>query len=174
MPVMVWSHRRHRHAHLAFVPLMALGPLPLIALAGAGLLGIVLVFTAVVTVLAMALSAAVAVGVLAAMGVGTYQLARHAVPWLMGTGTCSGGPRRVLGKARGGRKGRPAFTVETPVDALRRRYAAGEIGQTEFRRGLIELVKERYVSGDLTIDEYESRVRHIMQDPALRPPTSPV
>ena len=44
------------------------------------------------------------------------------------------------------------------------------IGQTEFRRGLIELLKERYVRGDLTMAEYESRVRHILLDPALRPP----
>ena len=167
MPVMVWSHRRHHHAHPAFLPLMALGPLPLIALAAAGMLGIVLVFTVVVTVLAMALSAAVAVGVLGATGFGAYQLTRHAVPWLLGAGTDTS--PRALPSARK-RKAREAFTVETPVDALRRRFAAGEIGQTEFRRGLMELVKERYVRGDLTIDEYESRVRHIMQDPALRPP----
>ena len=61
---------------------------------------------------------------------------------------------------------------ESPVDVLRLRYAAGEIGQTAFRAQLTDLLKERYVRGDLTLAEFESRVRQLYQDPALRPPAA--
>ncbi len=167
MPAIAWSYRRRYHAHTPFLPLMALGPLPLIGLAAAGVVGISLAFAVVVTVLAMLLSAVVAVGVLGTLGFGAYQLARHTMPLLAGPGRRTS--RRAVDGA-GTQSSRKRFTVETPVDALRRRYAAGEIGQTQFRRALVELVKERYVRGDLTLDEYESRVRHIYLDPALRPP----
>jgi hypothetical protein len=167
MRAMVWSHRRHYHVQRAALPFLFLAPLPVLGLMVAGVVGISLAFAVVVTVLAMLLSAAVAVATLGALGYGVWKLVQYTTPLLTGTGADA--PARRLHPG-GIPAGRQRFTVETPVDALRRRYAAGEIGQSEFKRGLVELVKERYVRGDLTLDEYEARVRHIYQDPALRSP----
>jgi hypothetical protein len=141
---------------------------PMLAL-GVGVAGIVIFsigIAVVATVAAVALSLAVTAGVFGALGFVLWQVARHTVPGL-GKG---GPPRRRKGSQR--REDTASWTGESPVDVLRRRYAAGEIGQTAFRAQLTDLLKERYVRGDLTLAEFESRVRQIYQDPALRPPAA--
>jgi hypothetical protein len=115
--------------------------------------------TAVVAIVALLLSAIVVASMMGLAVVGAAHVARR-----------FGGrpPRRQRGH-----RALPAVesAPELPIDTLRRRYAAGEIGQTEFRRGLVELLKARYVRGDLTMAEFESRVRHVLLDPALQPPS---
>lgn len=167
MRAMVWGHRRHTYTHNMMRSVVVLGPLPLLAVMLAGVVGLSLAFAVAVTVLAMMVGAAVVVGTLGVVGYGTWKLVQHTTPLLAGHEAPMIRQRKLRLRAIAGQ-----FTVDTPVDALRRRFAAGEIGQHEFRRGLVELVKARYVRGDLTLDEFESRVRHIYQDPALFPPTS--
>ena len=117
---------------------------------------------------ALVFSAALVAGIFGAIGFVTWQIARHAVPGL----AAHRSSLPTLGKRpRKGDAG-SAYTVESPVDLLRRRYASGDIGQTVFRQQLTDLLKERYVRGDLTLAEFESRVRHLYQDPALRPPAA--
>jgi uncharacterized membrane protein len=120
-----------------------------------------------VTVAAIAFSAALTVGIFGALGFVAWQVVRHSVPGLAGRTASRKRERRA-----GHRDAREDVVVETPVDVLRRRYASGEIGQTAFRQQLTDLLKERYVRGDLTLAEFESRVRHLYQDPALRPPAA--
>ena len=141
---------------------------PVLAL-GVGVAGIVIFsigLAVVATVAAVALSLAVTAGVFGALGFVLWQVARHAVPGLAGARP----PRRRKGSK--GRDSAVQWVGESPVDVLRRRYAAGEIGQTAFRGQLTDLLKERYVRGDLTLAEFESRVRQLYQDPALRPPAA--
>jgi uncharacterized membrane protein len=165
MSVLAFNHHRRHRPHLVFAPFLFLGPLPLIAFGVAGLVGVSMVFALAMLLVGVVFSAAIAAAVLGAMGFVAWQLARFVVPRLAGVETH---PRRMRGGAAHATQRRVA--VETPVDALRRRYAAGEIGQAAFRRGLVDLLKERYVRGDLTLDEFESRVRHVYQDPALGSP----
>ena len=117
---------------------------------------------------ALVFSAALAAGIFGALGFVTWQIVRHTVPGLAGQRRA----QRKLDK-RSRKSDAPVIsTVESPLDVLRRRYAAGEIGQTAFRQQLTDLLKERYVRGDLTLAEFEARVRHLYQDPALRPPAA--
>ncbi len=51
--------------------------------------------------------------------------------------------------------------------ALRRRYLAGEIEYREFRTSMLALLKERCVSGDLALPEYEQAVARLLE-PARR------
>jgi hypothetical protein len=142
---------------------------PIFAL-GIGTAGIVVFsvgLAVVVTIAALALSAVLTAGVFGALGFAVWQLVRHAVPGLAGRTE----PRKRK-KRSGPRDDRDKVIELSPVDVLRRRYAAGEIGQTAFRQQLTDLLKERYVRGDLTLAEFENRVRHLYQDPALRPPAA--
>jgi len=124
-------------------------------------LGVALVATAAALLFAFALVG----GLFGMLGFVGWQILRHTVPGLH--------QRRGAGKRSMHARRHEALTfvsADTPVDTLRRRYAAGEIGQTAFRRQLTDLLKERYVRGDLTLAEFESRVRHLFSDPALTPP----
>ena len=123
-----------------------------------------------VAIAALAFSAALTVAIFGAMGFVAWQVVRHAVPGLAGRSLSRG--REARSSQRDKHDTRHDVVVESPVDVLRRRYATGEIGQTAFRQQLTDLLKERYVRGDLTLAEFESRVRHLYQDPALRPPAA--
>ena len=140
-------------------------PPVLLGLAVAGVVvvsvGVALVATAAAVLFALALTG----GVFGALGFLGWQILRHAVPGLHGRGHL----RKREKRARA-RDHLIVSAADTPVDTLRRRYAAGEIGQTAFRRQLTDLLKERYVRGDLTLAEFETRVRHLYSDPALTPP----
>ncbi len=181
MSALVWGHRRHRTMR-SLLWRSGWGPIPLVGLIVAGSIILAMTATVIVTAFAILLSLAIVAGVFAVLRVGVFHLARLMFPSLTGLAGATGAKRWGLGSRslragvwqgtirRAGTQARSAETVLSPVDVLRRRYAAGEIGQTEFRRRLLDLVKERYVRGDLTLAEYEIRVRHLMQDPALRPP----
>ena len=117
---------------------------------------------------ALVFSAAVAAGIFGALGFVTWQVVRHTVPGLSGHRRA----QRNLDKRSRKSDARASIAAESPVDVLRRRYAAGDVGQTAFRQQLTDLLKERYVRGDLTLTEFETRVRHLYQDPALRPPAA--
>lgn len=148
---------------------MMLGPLSLVGLVGVVVVGslvlatVATVIMAVVSLVALVLSAGVAALLIGGSGWGAWYVTRRTIPWLAGK------QRRGRRERRGRRL---VDEAQTPVDLLRRRYAAGEIGQTAFRQGLVDLLKERYVGGELTLGEFESRVRHLYQDPALRPPAA--
>lgn len=165
-------HRRHsgmKHARRMIRHL----PVPLPLLIAGALLFTGAAITAVMTLLVLVVSALVIAGSVAAFVLGSVQIARHFSPAVDRALACGRSQRR---ERCGGRRQEShgseslAFTDETPVDLLRRRYAAGDIGQRQFRDGLVELLKERYVRGDLTMAEFEARVTHVLQDPALRSP----
>ncbi|MGI8423221.1 MAG: SHOCT domain-containing protein, partial [Chloroflexota bacterium] len=107
-------------------------------------------------------SAVLTAGIFGALGFVAWQFLRHTLPRLAV-------PRQRDKRSRN--SAQPDAESETsPVDVLRRRYAAGQIGQTAFRQQLTDLLKERYVRGDLTLTEFEARVSHLYLDPALQPP----
>ena len=158
-----WKGRRMRHG---WPVALVLAPPAALGLGVAGIVVLSVGLAVVLTVAALAVSFALVAGIFGALGFVAWQVARHAVPGLAGA-------RRTTGRRQRTAAGREsASVVESPVDALRRRYAAGEIGQTAFRQQLTDLLKERYVRGDLTLGEFESRVRQLYQDPALRPPAA--
>ena len=162
-----WKGRRMRHGWpVAFV----LAPPVALGLGVAGILVLTVGLAVVLTVAAVAFTFALVAGIFCALGFVLWQVARHAVPGLAGVPRASRRRQRTASASEItlGRQLPP----ETPVDALRRRYAAGEIGQTAFRQQLTDLLKERYVRGDLTLGEFEARVGHLYQDPALRPPAA--
>ena len=157
--------RRMRHGWpvaLVLAPPVALG------LGVAGVVVLSLGLALVLTVVAVAFTVALTAGIFGALGFVLWQVVRHAAPGLAGS-RAPRGRQRVEVLARKQSRGRGD---ESPVDVLRRRYAAGEIGQTAFRAQLTDLLKERYVRGDLTLGEFEARVRQLYQDPALRPPAA--
>jgi uncharacterized membrane protein len=49
--------------------------------------------------------------------------------------------------------------------SLSGRYAAGQLTQDEFRRQLIDVLKQRYVRGELTTAEFEDHLSRILRDP---------
>ena len=138
---------------------------------GLGVAGVVVLsvgLALLLTVAAVAFSVALTAGIFGALGFVLWQVVRHAVPGLAGS-RAPGGRLRV--DVLRGKESR-GWGDGSPVDVLRRRYAAGEIGQTAFRAQLTDLLQERYVRGDLTLAEFEARVRQLYQDPALRPPAA--
>lgn len=161
MRVVVRGSRRYRHYSLALLPLL---PIPLVAVMIGVVVALSMTLALAMAVLAMLVGAAVIVMAFGGFAFASWHLARRAAPWMMGRVAprelAGGSPRSALVDAR----------RDSPVDVLRRRYAAGEIGQSEFRQRLIGLLKERYVRGDLTIGEFESRVERVLRDPALRSP----
>ena len=159
--------RRSRHCWPAA---LVIGPPVVLGLGVAAVVVLSVLLAVLATVAALAFSAAVTLGIFGALGFVAWQIARHTIPGLARTRA----PRKRGKRSdnRGDREPRWEPDDATPVDLLRRRYAAGEIGQTAFRQQLTDLLKERYVRGDLTMAEFESRVRHLYQDPALRPPAA--
>lgn len=63
-----------------------------------------------------------------------------------------------LGPARTERRRR------SPEEALRDRYARGEINRQRYREALADVLKDRYVRGEIGLDAYESRLGQLLQD----------
>ena len=83
-------------------------------------------------------------------------------------------------QARAGAAVRRAASRLTPEQRLRRRYIAGEFGRAEFERGMVDVIKERFASGRLSLTAYEreldrllerSRAAAALDDPASAGPT---
>jgi hypothetical protein len=162
MRMLVWRYYRgwSRSQTALARPLM---PLPLVGVALAGTAVLAVALTVALALFALVVGTTIAAAVIGALAVGGWQIARLVAPGL--------GQRPAVERIGvGGRGYRPDKVLASPVEALRHRYAAGEIGQTEFKQRLVDLLKERYVRGDLTLGEYESRVRHVLSDPALQSP----
>jgi uncharacterized membrane protein len=136
-----WGGRRmrryRRHSHHGF-------PWPLLVLAffflgGSGL------FTA------LALAAVTAVFALACVALALYIVAPGLLQIIRGA---------LAGDARGAEP-EPAYQPAS----LSSRYAAGQLTQDEFRRQLIDVLKQRYVRGELTTAEFEDHLSRILRDP---------
>ena len=164
-----WNYGMGRQAGRLRMPLpLVLMPFGFLGLGVAGVVVLAVGLAVVATVAALVFSAALVAGIFGMLGFVTWQVVRHAVPGLRVRSRERRSRRR---DARDGGDRIITMRSETPVDVLRRRYAAGEIGQTAFRHQLAELLKERYVRGDLTLAEFEVRVQHLYRDPALQPPS---
>ncbi|TAK24131.1 MAG: SHOCT domain-containing protein [Chloroflexota bacterium] len=49
-----------------------------------------------------------------------------------------------------------------PGDALRERYARGEIDARQYRDALMAVLKDRYVRGEIELDEFEEKVARLV------------
>jgi uncharacterized membrane protein len=130
-------HGRHFHSHHRF-------PWPLLVLAfffvgGSGL------FTA------LALAAVTAVFALACVALAMYIFAPGLLQTVRGA---------LAGEAREAEP-EPAYQPAS----LSSRYAAGQLTHDEFRRQLIDVLKQRYVRGELTTAEFEDHLSRILRDP---------
>jgi|GEM_PF-5803609 len=51
---------------------------------------------------------------------------------------------------------------------LRVSYASGEISRDQYLEALVEVLKDRYVRGDIRLDEYEAAVASLLGGPSGR------
>ncbi len=58
--------------------------------------------------------------------------------------------------------GAPARPLRSPEERLRERYAAGALTRPQYQEALVDLLKDRYVRGELDVDEYEARLEHLL------------
>ncbi|MBI3979682.1 MAG: SHOCT domain-containing protein [Chloroflexi bacterium] len=70
-------------------------------------------------------------------------------------------PRGVGGRERQGR-------LHSPEAILRERYATGELTHRQHREALVDLLKDRYVRGEIELDEYEARLGLLLGEPVER------
>jgi uncharacterized membrane protein len=66
------------------------------------------------------------------------------------------------------RSGRPPPERGSPAEALRARYARGEITARQYRDALVGVLKDRYVRGEIELDEFEEMAARLVRD---GPPT---
>lgn len=67
---------------------------------------------------------------------------------------------------RGAEDGRRPGTAE---QLLHERYARGELTRRQYREGLIDVLKGRYVRDEMDVVEYEDRLRAFLREPATGP-----
>lgn len=71
----------------------------------------------------------------------------------------------VRGVISGGQRRQSA----SPENALRDRYARGEIGRQAYLDALTDILKDRYVRGELTAEEYEERLGILLEPGPTKP-----
>jgi hypothetical protein len=47
---------------------------------------------------------------------------------------------------------------------LATRYARGDLSEAEFKRQLVEVLKDRYIRGEIGVQEYEASLRRVLRD----------
>ena len=83
----------------------------------------------------------------------------------------SGGAPSMDAQHRRERAAPPAPAAQSPAsqdaatEILRRRYAAGQLSQSEFQGMLINLLKERYIAGKIGQSQYEQQLEVLLQPP---------
>lgn len=55
----------------------------------------------------------------------------------------------------------PAKECRSPAEILRQRYALGEISQEQYRKALMDILKDMCVRGEITMDEFDSRAERL-------------
>lgn len=58
----------------------------------------------------------------------------------------------------------PRGVEQTPADALRQRYAQGEITRAEYRQALLDLLQDRYARDEITLEELEARAKRLIAE----------
>lgn len=53
----------------------------------------------------------------------------------------------------------------SPDEALRERFALGAISRQQYRQALVDILKDRYIRGELDLDEYETRLDLLLREP---------
>jgi uncharacterized membrane protein len=138
-------HWRHHHHHGAF-PWVVLGAVAFFVLA-------------VLLIAAVAFAGLFAVGAVL-LGVYTVQALRRPQP-----APAAALPATPWNASRPLPPSRLASGLPAPLAA---RYARGELSAREFRRQLVDLLKERYVRGEISLAEYEAHLSRVLRDPPLR------
>ena len=132
--------RRSRHRHWRHGP-----PLPLL----------ILFFVFAATHMAAIIGAVFLATLTAALVVGAILLARY--------GATEG--MRYLAARRSRSRNRSLAAHRAPAD---RRLSPVVAGPTAYRQQLLEVLKDRYVRGEIALAEFEERVAQVVRDPSAK------
>ena len=78
-----------------------------------------------------------------------------------------GGGLAVAGSVRRRRTRRRPGSL-SPDQWLRLRFANGEIGRQEYQDALVTGLQDRYVRGDIDLDEFDARLTRLLAEPRAR------